>query len=771
MIRNLLLSFIIVLLGITGRYLHSKKLPLRPFETKHLTDDVSIAIDTRGVAHIEAKTWKDAQFGLGYMMAKDRLWQMEVLRRASAGRLSEYFGERTIKMDKLMRSLRLRASMENYLLKNEISPEISILVDSFLEGINTFISQGNLPIEFDLIGKYPEKWKLIDVLSISGIVTFSFAEGMILDALVASLLNDFPQEQVSELLLKVKNDSQFKEYQGYKDLPKVSKVLENVVDVLDEFAHPIGFFKGSNSWVISGSKTKSGKPLLSNDPHIAFSNPSFWYEANISTPEHSMYGHYLPGVGFAGLGHNKHKAWAITMSEMDDADMFIEKINPENPELVMEKNEWVPLRKTIEEIYVKGQNSPIKYPVYESVHGPLLNGTKYDRGVALSLKWAFHHPKNNILKTFYHLNTAKTVKEVSKAISYASAPGFNVSSVDSKGNIGWHVMGKIAIRPNGQTGLYPLPGWTGEYDKFKYLAPEDNPHLYNPKSGFIASANYYPEVDFGHNFNGQWQPEERIKRLKAILPSKNNWDAESVKPIFLDNIIQGKNEVVRILASNFPENNLVQRLTQWDGICSTTSSECSIYYYFSRMFMKEVLEGQIGEERFNAFTKTADYWQSYRNFMRIEKSTWFKKDKIVYIKVALDKVYDELASRFGTDISNWQWGNLHTVEFKHLMGAKKPLNHLFNLGPYPAPGGYSQLNNFAAPRGDQSFNVKSGPSTRRIIDYGDYQKFFSVLPTGNSGNVMSSHYNDQTDRFLNGEFFQVDLNKKFPVALTIKSSK
>ena len=430
-----------------------------------------------------------------------------------------------------------------------------------------------------------------------------------------------------------------------------------------------------------------------------------------------------------------------------------------------------PLRKTIEDIYVKGLTSPIKYPVYESIHGPILNGTKYDRGIALSLKWAFHHPENNILKTFYELNTAKTVKEVSSAISHASAPGFNVSSVDSLGNIGWHVMGKVAIRPKGQTGLYPLPGWSGEYDKYDYLKPEENPHLYNPESGFIASANYYPEVDFGHDFNGQWQPEERIKRLKSILPSSDKWDAESVKPIFLDNIVQGKNEIVRILSSASPDDELVQRLNQWDGICSVTSSECSIYYYFSRMFMKEVLEAQLGEERFNAFSKTADYWQSYRNFMRAKKSSWFQKGKDEYIKLSLKKTYQELSEKFGDDSASWEWGKLHTVEFKHLMGAKKPLNHLFNLGPYPAPGGYSQLNNFAAPRGDQSFNVKSGPSTRRIVDYGDYKRFYSVLPTGNSGNVMSNHYDDQTTRFLNGEFFQVDLNKTIPVALTIKAIK
>ncbi len=767
MVKKSILTVLIVSLGILGYYFNQKKLPLNNFSHSSISKDVDISIDERGVPTINAKSWKDAQFGLGYMMAHDRLWQMEILRRASSGRLSEAFGEKTIKVDKLMRTLRLRASMEDFLLKNEIEPKIETLINSFLEGINTFISQKNYPIEFDLLGITPAPWNLADILGISGIVTFSFAEGMILDALVASLMSDFSDEKVRELLQKVKNDKQFHDFKKTAKNIQVSTLLRDIVNVLDEFSQPIGFFKGSNSWVISGTKTKSGKPLLSNDPHIAFSNPSFWYEANINTPEHKMYGYYLPGVGFAGLGHNEHKAWAITMSEMDDADMFIEKINPKNPEEVMEKGVWVPLKKTIEEIYVKGQSGPIQYPVYESTHGPILNGTKYDRGIALSLKWAFHHPENHILKTFYELNTAKTVKEVSKAISHATAPGFNISSVDKEGNIGWHVMGKIALRPHGATGLYPMEGWSGNYDEFKYLEASENPHLYNPEQGFIASANYYPQVDFGHNFNGQWQPEERFRRLQKILPSKNDWDADSVKPIFLDNYVQGKDEVVRILAKSAADNPLVQEMSQWDGICHVSSSACSIYYYFSRVFMEIILEDQLGKERFNAFSKTADYWQTYRNFLRSESSLWFKRSKGEYVNLALKVTQKELSDRFGESVDDWAWGKLHTVEYKHLIGSKKPLNHLFNIGPFPAPGGYSQVNNFAAPRGDKTFNVKSGPSTRRIVDFGNPNLFYSSLPTGNNGNLFSPHFKDQVTDFLKGEFFQVDLNKSHPVALKI----
>jgi penicillin G amidase len=768
MLKKSLLSTLIICLGLLGRYIYQKKLPLVSFTNHQVKKEVEISIDSRGVPTIKAQSWADAQFGLGYMMAHDRLWQMEVLRRASSGRLSELFGEKTIKVDKLMRTLRLRSSMEDYLLKNEIEPKIQNLINPFINGINTFIAQKNYPIEFDMLGFNPEPWNLTDVLAISGIVTFSFAEGMILDALVASLLSDFSVDQVSELLQKVKNDQQYKNFKSSSENVQVSTVLNGIVDILDEFSHPIGFFKGSNSWVISGKKTKSGKPILSNDPHIAFSNPSFWYEANIKTPEHSMYGYYLPGVGFAGLGQNEHKAWAITMSEMDDADMFIEKLNPNNSEEVMEKGEWVPLKKTVEEIFVKGKNNPIDFPVYESTHGPLLNGTKYDRGIALSLKWAFHHPKNHILKTFYELNTAKTVKEVSSAISYAAAPGFNVSSVDKNGNIGWHVMGLIAKRPNGASGLYPLEGWSGKYDQFNYLKPSENPHLYNPEQGFIASANYYPQVDFGHSFNGQWQPEERFRRLQKILPSKNDWDSESIKPIFLDNFVQGKDEIVRILNKVAPNHELVQELNQWDGICGVDSSACSIYYYFSRVFMENILEDQLGKERFNAFSKTADYWQTYRNFLRVKSNTWFKKQKKRYIEEALNITQKELSNRFGESIENWAWGFLHTIEYKHLIGQKKPFNLLFNLGPFPAPGGYSQINNFAAPRGDKSFNVKSGPSTRRIVDFGDTDVFYSVLPTGNNGNLLSPYFDDQVSSFLKGEFFQVDLKNITPVAFKIK---
>ncbi|MAW07787.1 MAG: hypothetical protein CME61_05835, partial [Halobacteriovoraceae bacterium] len=520
MFKNILLTILILALGFVGFYFNKKEIHLTSFTSEFVKENTYVSYDERGVARIKASTWSDAQFALGYVMARDRLWQMEVLRRASGGMLSEIFGEKTLKVDKLMRTLRLRSVVEKQLSKNKIKPEVLLLINPFLKGMNKFISEGNYPLEFDLLGLRPNKWTVLDMISISGIVSFSFAEGMILDSLIASLLNDFTKDEIGDLLIKVKNDFRFKEFKKNKTVIVENEIFKELSDIIDAFSHPIGFFKGSNSWVVAGSKTKSKKTMLANDPHIAFSNPSFWYEASIDTPEHSLYGFYLPGVPFAGLGHNKFKAWAITMSQVDDVDVYIEKFNPKNNEEVMVNGVYKPLKKNIETIKVKGKED-YKHIFYETIHGPLLKNTAYDRDVGLSLKWAYHHPDNNIIQTFYELNTFKTLDELPRVLSHATAPGFNVSAIDSKGNIGWHVMGKIAVRPDGQSGAFPLEGWSGKHDNFDYLDIDQNPHLYNPESGYIASANYYPEVDFGRMLNGQWQPQERINRLHDILPKKD----------------------------------------------------------------------------------------------------------------------------------------------------------------------------------------------------------------------------------------------------------
>ena len=422
----------------------------------------NVKYDDYGIAHIYAQSEEDAYFSLGFVMARDRLWQMEVLRRAAAGRLSEVLGDKTVDIDKLMRKLFIRRSQVEYLENNydKINPKALKLSTSFIKGLNHYISHENLPVEFTILQFTPEQWSFEDILSIGGVITLSFAEGIIADSLMANLLQDFDKPLLDELVVKMKGD---KVYQNFKQ-KKSQIVLKETLTQLDSlisFARPLGLFKGSNSWVVSGKKTQSGKALLSNDPHIGFSKPGFWYEAHIQTPEFELYGHYLPGVPFAGLGHNDKMAWAITMSEIDDIDLFIEKIDPTNPNALIYKGKSIKIDSYAETIKVKN-NKDIEISVSRGPHGPIVSDTKYDHGYNAgyvpAIKWSYLKKDNHLINTLFDLNRMNSAKDLSNAIKHASAPGFNVSVADSQGNIAWHVMGAIPVRPPGVSGSFPLEG-------------------------------------------------------------------------------------------------------------------------------------------------------------------------------------------------------------------------------------------------------------------------------------------------------------------------
>lgn len=766
-LKVFIFTLLILIIGASS-FIFLKTAPKKniTISSQELKGVVEIKYDEFGVSHIYATNEEDAYFSLGFVMARDRLWQMEILRRAAAGRLSEILGDKTIEIDKLMRKLFIRRSQVEYLKNNKhlINPKAMRLAGSFLRGLNHYIANENLSLEFTILGFNPEKWSFEDVLSIGGVVTLSFAEGIIADSLMASLLQDFDRPLLEELVVKMKGDKVYQNFNKQKSQVVIKETLSQL-DSLLSFARPLGLFKGSNSWVVSGKKTQSGKALLSNDPHIGFSKPGFWYEAHIQTPSFELYGHYLPGVPFAGLGHNDKMGWAITMSEIDDIDLYIEKIDPKNPNAILYKGQSVVLERFEEVIKVKN-SAPINLTVARGPHGPIVDETKYDQapksGFLPAIKWSYLRKDNHLINTLFGLNRMESAKDLAGAIKHATAPGFNISIADAEGNIGWHVMGAIPVRPEGVSGAFPMEGWHGEHDYIRYLDIMENPHLYNPEKGYIVSANYYPEVDFGHQHEGFFQPSERYERLENIFAAKSNWSVEEIKKVFVDNYFQGHDEITNAFISDLDQSKpalkaVAKELKNWDGKCEVSSIGCSYFMYLTRKINKLALIDQMGEERYHAFTKVADYWHFFKNLIKDPQSRWWddsrttklekKKDIVNMAAVEMISDFDQ---RFGKNAVTW--GELHQLTFEHLLGKVKPLNYLFNKGPYPIGGGYSIVNNLASARADEGFSVAHGPSTRRIVDFINPKKTQGILPIGNSGNIFDPHAHSQIDLYLKGEF-------------------
>lgn len=721
-----------------------------------LQSEVKIYRDKWGVPHIEADNNLDAFRALGFTQASDRLFQMELLRRIGSARLSEILGPELLKTDILLRTLRLKKTAREIIKNNwgQWPEELKQETTAFLDGINQFIKTMPLPIEFILLGIEPEPFTLEDSIAVSGYMALSFAEGLLIDPLHTDLSDELPKEKLKELFIETKNDKN-------SIMPRVSNsYFKNIRESLEILEENFGLFHGSNSWVLAGSKTKSGSPMLCNDPHVAFSLPGIWHEAHIKTPTKELYGYYVPLSPYTPMGNNKEKGWAVTMAEVDDLDIYDEKIKDNK---VMYKNKWVDLKVEREVIKVKDSNDYI-FELKSTPHGPLLDNTSYGlKGRNLALAWSFHHPKNDTVLALYKLSKANSVEEFQEAVSYGGAPGLNLSWVDSKGNIAWKIMAKIPIRPKGTNSKMLLEGWSGKHDYLGYLPSSENPGLINPKRGYIATANYVPEYKGNHPMPGYYQASERFERIESIIQSKDKWSLKEMMNMQTDQVVGTASWMVPILVENIEANTdletkALNQLKNWKGDSHTESLGSSVYHMLSIQIIKDLLIKDFGEERYKTFSRTADIWHFYKTVLNNPTSPWWNGEMKKMITKSFKKSLNHLIANSGNDPSLWKWGTLHTLEYPHPFGKKEPLNKIFNRGPYPAGGGFFQIDNMSNARSDFNFNVTLGPSVRRLIDFADPLNSYNVQPSGNSGNIMSDFYDDQIQMFLDREYREASLN-------------
>jgi penicillin G amidase len=744
---------------------------------------VEVHRDKYGIPHIEAKSELDAMRAFGFVTAGDRLFHMELLRRIANGSLSEVLGEAATKWDILLRKLKLRKTMDEFLAKNlqNMDPHMINLMKAFYEGVDHFVKTQPLPPEFVLLGFTPKKFELAEGMAISGYMALSFAEGIIADSLFSELYADFPKEMVDQVLVKHKKDRNLITESYASNSKPLNKAIarptqeawfKDLTEFLTEFEQNFGLFHGSNSWVLGPTRSKSGHALLANDPHVAFSNPSVWYEAHIKYPGYEIYGHYLPLVPFPAMGHDMNRGWAVTMAEMDDLDIYQEKIDWDKKQ-VMYRGKWVPLKIEKEIVKVKGKEDVV-IEVVTTPHGPLIDGTEYGKkDKHLAIKWSYHHPENDVATAFYKLAHSQDLKDMKEAIKLAATPGLNVSWVDKRGNIAWHVLSKIPLRPAGVTGETILEGWSGKHEYLRYLTIDENPHLYNPKSGVIVTTNYYPEFKSKHPLSGYWQPSERFERISDLLATKEKWDLEDLKAVQNDQFVVTADEHLSILLGSLKSGGSSQKqkaveiLKTWDGKSGISDVAPSLYYTWTKQIMKEAMLDELGEDRYKALNSVADGWHFFKTFIKNANSPWWDNNKTSeketreqIIATAFDKTLKSLSDQYGSNVSSWNWGRLHTIEFAHPFGKKKPLDSIFNIGPFESGGGYFQVDNMSSKRYKDDFHVTLGPSTRRLIDFKDASVSLGILPTGNSGRPFSPHYDDQVRMFLDGKYREQLLDLK-----------
>lgn len=772
----LALLVLIVVLGIAlYGYLYSTQPQYEgELAIKNISKETSVYFDEYGIPHIYATSEKDAQTVLGYVHAQERLWQMELLRRIAPGKLSEIFGSKALDNDKMFLALGIDENSETAIAKLDKNGKPYQLAMAYLDGINQYLEKGQTPIEFTLLGIEKKPFTLKDVYNIFGYMAFSFACAQKTDPMFTDVRNKLGDEYLKELGIDGSYNTT-KIGTNNEQHEQFTKASIAVAELLDKSPFPP--FIGSNSWVLAPSKTATGKVLFANDPHISYSQPGTWYEAHIVTPQYEIYGYYLAGTPYPLLGHNRQYAYGLTMFENDDADFYQEEQNPKNENQYKTKNGFQNYKIRTKEIKVKDSTSVV-LQIKETSHGAIMNGVLHDFNPKdpVAFYWIYTHKENKILDAIYGLSHSKNLNDFHKNISYIVAPGLNVMYGDANNNIAWQTSGKLYKFQKGVNPNFILSGTNGIDDQVEYLDFSKNPKAVNPKWNYVYSANNMPQPIDGYQYPGYYLPEDRAKRIVSLLEAKNNWTKEEVSKMIYDNTssvsVKVANNFVSWIASkelSKTEKVALQELVKWNGSNSTSAIAPTIYNKLIYFYFKNTFKDEMGELVFKQFMKTHAMKQCIDNQSRIENSVWWddittknkKENRQEIITKSFKETIANLTSQLGNDVATWNWGKVHKVEYKHPIGRVALLSPLFNVGVFEAPGANEVINNVMYYYTDEaSYEVTAGPSTRRVIDFSDIENSWSILPTGQSGNPMSKHYNDQAQMYIEGKFRKMKMNKK-----------
>ena len=766
--------FLVCVLVFVAAWLYSRTLyPTYEGELslENLSENVTVHFDQNGVPHINAETQKDAYTALGYVHAQDRLWQMELIRRIAPGSLSEIFGDKLVETDVFFAGLGLVEDANESIAKIDINSEAYKLTMAYLDGVNQFVEEGATPIEYNLIGLEKTKFTVNDVYNVFGYMSFSFAIAQKTDPLLQEIKEKLGDNYLAELEIPVySNTALLKSEKNPIVKASFAKAMTAMYEQL-----PISPFIGSNSWVIAADKTKNGKVIFANDPHIGFSQPSVWYQSHIKTPDYEMYGYSLALTPFPLLGHNRDYAYGLTMFENDDVDFYIEKNNPENLneyETPAGFSTYKTVQKTIK---IKGAPDST-FTVKISRHGPIMNNLlkQIDDQRPIAMQWIYKKTDNQIIDVGYQISHAKSLHDFKEGAKLLHAPGLNMMYGDAKDNIAWIASGKLyKYRDSINTKLY-LDGASGKDEILSYIDFEDNPQSINPASNYVYSSNNQPDTIAGILYPGYYLPEDRGQRIEQLLEVKNDWTQEDVQQMIFDvtspvvpQVIA--NLVASLKTENFTKNEqeALQNLKDWNGEYKKEDTAPTIYNRFLYEFLEGTFKDELGES-FPMFMQTPLMKKMIAVQAKKTVSVWFddvttepKETKSDIVQRSFINAISFLENQLGDTVSLWSWSKVISVEHGHALAAGgETLRKIFNVGPFSMDGGNEVINNQLFTLNETGiYKVKAGPSTRRVIDFSNIENSVSILPTGQSGNVFSKHYKDQAQKYVNGEFVKTMLNK------------
>jgi len=736
-----------------------------------ISADVRVFRDDYGVPHVFGDSDRDVYFTIGYLHAQDRLWQMELMRRAGQGRLAEILGEPALKIDRMFRTLGLWRHAQKTL--HVVDGKTRFSLEAYADGVNEFLltHKGEFPIEFDLLNFEPEPWTIEHSLLISRLMAWELNYSRWVDVVLTRLVERLGAAKASEIFPTWPEGAPLivpDELRGKRPGLAANQLL----DADQQFRRILGttgLASGSNAWAISGSKSGTGKPILANDPHLIFSAPGRWYEVHVQGPGLDVAGATIAGVPFVIIGRNRSIAWGVTNAMLDDEDFYAEEVDSvQHPTRYRFNNAWRSLETRVDTILVK-DGPPVLLTVYQTHRGPVINrmepSAQFSRQL-LSMRWVGHEISNEA-HAFFLINRAGSWKEFLDGVRQFAVPAQNFVYADTAGNIGYHLGGRIPIRRT-KTPTLIFPGQTEEYDWKGFVPFEEMPQSFNPPEGFVATANNRIVSDsYPYYLSNLWEPEWRISRITEVLRSQSRFSVEEMERLQQDVVSPQARELVPIIMRAYQGRQneppdvqaTLSYFRNWNFEMKANDVATTLFQAFLVRMVKNTFEDEMGPQLLGLYDTVATLpLEAVTKLMKKGSSPWFDNVQTPQIETmddeirqSLSEALQDLKARYGGEIKEWRWGTVHQVEFPHVFSSNGLLRPIFTVGPFPAGGSHSTVNKGDFPL-SQPFVNHVGPSIRQIFDLSSYHNDRVILPPGQSGQVFQKHYHDQIMLWTHGGF-------------------
>ena len=715
-----------------------------------LQKPVNVLRDEWGIAHIYADTQDDLFFAQGFVAAQDRLWQLDLWRRTGEGKLAEVLGPTYIERDKFARLLRYRGDMkaeyESY------APDAKQIITAFVRGVNAYIelNRDRLPIEFQLTGIKPELWT--PEVCQTRMAGYVMMRNIATEVLRAQLIKEVGQALVEEL---IETDPPVK-----STIPvglNLDDISEKILAAATQARNNISFKpnEGSNNWVVDGTMTTTGKPLLANDPHRPIMLPSLRYLVHLNAPGWNVMGAGEPALPGIAAGHNERVGFGFTIVGIDQQDLYVEETNPANPNEYRFKGKWLKMRVERETINVKGQ-APVAVELKFTRHGPVIYEDQA-RQRAYSLRWIGQEPGSAGYLASLAMNRVQNWQQFYAALKRWKVPSLNFVYADVEGNIGWLAAGQTPIR-KGWNGLLPVPGASGKYEWQGFLPITKLPQAYNPAKHYVATANHNIMLPgYKHELGYEWAAPFRFERIDEVIANfKGKFTIGDFQKLQHDETSLPARELTKILAEAqaIPSDlqPFVSLLTNWDGVLSKDSAAAALYEIWAPKLTAAVFKSHVPEKYWASFATRISLGKTI-DALKYSAPRWFGDSSRTVrdraLLTTLEQAVTEAKQKLGNDPTQWRWGQLHRTPFTHALSSNDELHALFDL-PAPERGGDGNTPNAT---GGANYKQTAGASFREILDLSNWDNSVGTNVPGQSGQVGSPHYNDLLPLWAEGKYF------------------